>query len=62
MEDATESTSSFSDLIDAIERDLNDVETAMERLETSRYFNDEVTGAPLQTQFLISNPLARRNP
>jgi len=62
MEDATESTSSFSDLIDAIERDLNDVETAMERLEKGTYFSDEVTGAPLQTQFLVSNPLARRNP
>ena len=62
MEDATESTSSFSDLIDAIESDLNDVDTAMERLEKSSYFNDEVTGAPLQTQFLESNPLARRNP
>ena len=62
MEDATESTSSFSELIDAIERDLNNVDAAMERLEKSTYFNDEVTGAPLQTQFLVSNPLARRNP
>ena len=61
MEDTTDSTSSFSDLIDAIERDLNDVETAMERLEKGTYFSDEVTGAPLQTQFLVSNPLARRN-
>lgn len=61
MEDATESTSSFSDLIDAIESDLNDVDAAMERLEKGTYFNDEVTGAPLQTQFLVSNPLARRN-
>jgi len=61
MEDATESTSSFSDLIDAIESDLNDVDAAMERLEKGTYFSDEVTGAPLQTQFLVSNPLARRN-
>ena len=62
MEDTTDSAGSFSDLIAAIERDLNDVDVAMERLEKSSYFNDEVTGAPLQTQFLISNPLARRNP
>ena len=61
MVDATESTSSFSDLIDAIESDLNDVNAAMERLEKGTYFNDEVTGAPLQSQFLVSNPLARRN-
>ena len=57
----TESTSSFSNLIDAIESDLNDVDAAMERLQKGTYFNDEVTGVPLQTQFLVSNPLARRN-
>ena len=62
MADTTESTSPFSNLIAAIESDLNDVDAAMERLEKSSYFNDEVTGAPLQTQFLVTNPLARRNP
>jgi len=49
-------------LIDAIELDLNGVDAAMERLEKGTYFTDEVTGAPLETNFLISNPLARRNP
>lgn len=49
-------------LIDAIELDLNAVDTAMERLEKNTYFTDEITGAPLQTDFLTANPLARRNP
>ncbi|GDX34113.1 hypothetical protein LBMAG16_09440 [Actinomycetes bacterium] len=49
-------------LIDAIELDLNDVDAAMARLEKGTYFNDEITGAPIQTDFLTSNPLARRNP
>ncbi len=48
-------------LIDAIELDLNGVDAAMERLEKGTYFTDEVTGVPLETNFLISNPLARRN-
>jgi len=61
MADTADSTSSLNDLIGAIERDLNDVDAAMERLEKGIYFNDEVTGAPLQTLFLVSNPLARRN-
>ena len=61
MEDTTESTSSFSDLIDAIESDLNDVNAAMERLEKGTYFSDEVTGAPLHSDFIAANPLARRN-
>ena len=61
MADTADSTSPFSNLIAAIESDLNDVDAAMERLEKGTYFNDEVTGVPLQTQFLVSNPLARRN-
>jgi len=48
-------------LIDAIELDLNGVDAAMERLEKGTYFTDEITGTPLETNFLISNPLARRN-
>jgi RNA polymerase-binding transcription factor DksA len=50
-----------SALVDAIERDLNDVDVAMDRLEKGTYFSDEITGAPLQTDFLTANPLARRN-
>ncbi len=58
-----ETTASNTDsaLVDAIERDLNDVDAAMARLEKGTYFIDEITGAPLQTDSLASNPLARRN-
>ncbi|MEY4796373.1 MAG: hypothetical protein RJA50_1134 [Actinomycetota bacterium] len=58
-----ETTASNTDsaLVDAIERDLNDVDVAMDRLEKGTYFSDEITGAPLQTDFLTANPLARRN-
>ena len=49
-------------MIEAIERDLNDVDVAMDRLEKGTYFSDEVTAAPLRTEFLTTNPLARRNP
>ena len=49
-------------MIEAIERDLNDVDAAMDRLEKGTYFNDEVTGAVLQPAFIAANPLARRNP
>ena len=48
-------------MIEAIERNLNDVDAAMDRLEKGTYFNDEVTGAPLRPEFLTVNPLARRN-
>ena len=48
-------------MIEAIERDLNDVDAAMDRLEKGTYFNDEVTGAVLQPAFIAANPLARRN-
>ncbi|NBY44986.1 MAG: hypothetical protein EBQ64_03245 [Acidimicrobiia bacterium] len=59
-----ETTASNADnkMIEAIERDLNDVDTAMDRLEKGTYFSDEVTGAPLRQEFLAANPLARRNP
>ena len=57
----TTASSTDSALVDAIERDLNDVDVAMDRLEKGTYFSDEITGAPLQTDFLTANPLARRN-
>ena len=58
-----ETTASNTDsaLVDAIERDLNDVDAAMARLEKGTYFIDEITGVLIQTDFLASNPLARRN-
>ena len=49
-------------MVEAIERDLNDVDVAMDRLEKGTYFNDEVNGAPLRPEFLAANSLARRNP
>ena len=48
-------------MIEAIERDLNDVDVAMDRLEKGTYFSDEVTGASLQPALIAANPLARRN-
>ena len=61
MPDTTASNTD-SALVEAIERDLNDVDVAMDRLEKGTYFNDEVTGALLQPAFITANPLARRNP
>lgn len=57
----TTANNTDSALVDAIERDLNDVDVAMDRLEKGTYFSDEITGAPLRTDFLTANPLARRN-
>ena len=62
MAETTGSDNFDIELINAIELDLNGVDAAMDRLEKGTYFTDEVTGAPLETNFLISNPLARRNP
>jgi RNA polymerase-binding transcription factor DksA len=45
--------------LDAIEQDLNEVERAMERLESGTYFTDEVTGAPLDEGMLAQRPTAR---
>ncbi len=61
MTETTGNSTFDAALIDAIELDLNGVDTALDRLEKGTYFTDEVTGAPLETNFLISNPLARRN-
>ena len=48
--------------LDAMEQDLNDVETALERLDNNSYWNDEVTGEPIDATYLAENPTARRNP
>ena len=61
MAETTGNSTFDAALIDAIELDLNGVDTALDRLEKGTYFTDEVTGEPLETNFLISNPLARRN-
>ena len=45
--------------LDAIERDLNDVETSLERLDAGSYFIDEVTGADIPDSVLAANPTSR---
>lgn len=46
--------------LDAIARDLADVETALARLADGSYWRDEVTGAPLPDEVLAARPTARR--
>ena len=46
--------------LDAIERDLADVEVALARLDAGTYWTDEVTGAPIPHDLLAANPTARR--
>ena len=46
--------------LDAIDKDLTDVETALQRLDAGTYFVDEITGAPLSQELLNANPTARR--
>lgn len=50
-----------SDLdLDAIERDLADVEVALARLDAGTYWTDEVTGAELPAELLATKPTVRR--
>ena len=46
--------------LDEIERDLRDVETALNRLADGTYWTDEVTGEAIPEQVLARNPMARR--
>lgn len=46
--------------LDAIERDLADVEVALARLDAGTYWTDEVTGDPLSADLLATSPTARR--
>lgn len=46
--------------LDAIERDLADVELALTRLDAGTYWTDEVTGVALPDDLLHSDPTARR--
>ena len=46
--------------LDAIDQDLTDVETALQRLDAGTYFVDEITGAALSQELLNTNPTARR--
>ena len=55
--DATESATLD---LDAIERDLADVEVALTRLDAGTDWTDEVTGAGLSADLLDEQPTARR--
>ena len=46
--------------LDAIERDLADVESALARLDDGTYWTDEVTGEPLSADLLAEHPTARQ--
>ena len=46
--------------LDRVERDLADVEVALERLDAGSYWSDEVTGEPLDDELLANRPTARR--
>ena len=46
--------------LDAVERDLDDVHTALGRLDDGSYWTDEVTGEPIPDQVLADHPTARR--
>ncbi len=46
--------------LDAIARDLADVETALARLADGTYWTDEVTGEPIPDTVLDERPTARR--
>jgi RNA polymerase-binding transcription factor DksA len=46
--------------LDAIERDLADVEVALARLDAGTYWTDEVTGDDLPAVLLATHPTARR--
>ncbi len=48
--------------LDRIERDLADVELALQRLDAGTYWSDEVTGSPLADDQLAADPTARRAP
>lgn len=46
--------------LDAIERELDGVEAALQRLDDGTYWTDEVTGEPIPDAALLTNPTARR--
>ena len=46
--------------LDAIEADLDAVQTALGRLADGSYWTDEVTGEPIDVDVLEADPLVRR--
>jgi len=47
--------------LDTIERDLEAVEAALDRLADGTYWTDEVTGQPISEETLDVDPTARRD-
>jgi len=45
--------------LDRVERDLDDVQAALVRLNDGDYWTDEVTGGALPDELLANNPTAR---
>lgn len=60
MDTQPDDTESATLDLDAIERDLADVEVALARLDAGTYWTDEVTGAELSAELLDEQPTARR--
>ena len=59
--DATSTSADPAPLdLDAVERDLAAVETALQRLSDGTYWTDEVTGEPIPEHVLATEPTARR--
>lgn len=48
--------------LDDVERTLDGVGAALERLDDGSYWTDEVTGEPLPDELLEADPVARRTP
>ena len=46
--------------LDAIEGDLDAIQTALGRLADGTYWTDEVTGEPISADVLATDPLTRR--
>lgn len=57
MSNATPNTPALD--LDAIEQEIINVETALERLAAGTYFVDEITGSALADDVLAADPTAR---
>jgi len=60
MDPLTDAADSATLDLDAIERDLADVEVALSRLDAGTYWTDEITGAELPAELLDAQPTIRR--
>jgi RNA polymerase-binding transcription factor DksA len=57
MSNATPNTPALD--LDAIEQEIINVESALERLSAGTYFVDEITGSALADDVLAADPTAR---